>query len=243
MEQAMQLETVSTAATGRLRCTSTSKFRLSERQYAPNLESPLHAHISTYIIITLEGRYFSTFEKRVEEFKRWTVSYHAAGELHTSRYPEEGARVLYVELPPDELKKFPELSASELKLVSMQGGLAEIAARQLYKEFDKPDPLSPIVMDSLISQLFVQLCRRRREFPQSLPRWLGRADELIREHFSEQVGLDSIAKAVGIHPVHLAREYKRVYNCTVGEQVRRLRIRYACEQLTQTGPSHFRRSP
>jgi AraC family transcriptional regulator len=220
-----------------VRTASTRNFRLSERNYLSNTESPLHAHAKPYIIITLDGRYFSTFGTRTEEFKRWTVSFHKAGASHTSRYAAEGAKVLYVELPLERLKEFSEASASHLNTVSMQGGLAEWTARQLYNEFNEPDDLSSVVLDGLVLQLFAQLWRRQRELPQSLPTWLGRADELIRERFLEPLGLVSIAKAVHVHPVHLAREYRRHYSCTVGEQIRRLRVDYACAQLSETNRS------
>jgi AraC family transcriptional regulator len=69
---------------------------------------------------------------------------------------------------------------------------------------------------------------------QRLPIWLGNADETIRAHFTEPLALAEIAKRVKVHPVHLAREYRRYFNCTIGEQIRRLRVEYACEQLTTT---------
>jgi len=37
---------------------------------------------------------------------------------------------------------------------------------------------------------------------------------------------------VGIHPVHLAREFRRHYQCTIGEYVRRLKVEYACLQIS-----------
>ena len=36
-----------------------------------------------------------------------------------------------------------------------------------------------------------------------------------------------------MHPVHLARIFRRLLNQTPGEYVQRLRVRYACEQLSQ----------
>jgi AraC family transcriptional regulator len=217
-----------------VRTTSTENFRLSERFYASNTTSPLHAHRNNYIIITLHGQYVSTFGSRTERFKPWTVSYHRAGASHTSRYSDEGAKVLYVELPVEQLRSFDQEAAYHLTTVSMQGGLVEWTARHLYNEFDNPDNLSPLVLDSFVLQLFAQVCRRSRQLPRSLPTWLGHADELIRVRFKEPLGLAKLAKTVHVHPVHMAREFQRHYRCTVGEQIRRLRIEYACEQLTTT---------
>jgi AraC family transcriptional regulator len=225
---------IATSSGNVLRVSSTEHFRITERQYPSFAESPLHSHVKSYIIITLDGQYHSTFGTRAEEFKRWTVSLHHEGAPHTSRYSVKGAKVLYIEVPTEHLRRFIGVPASHLKTVNVQGGLAEWTARQLYQEFSGPDELSPLVLDSLVFQLFAQLCRRHKELPRFLPIWLGRADELIRERFTESMGLEMLAHAVKVHPTHLAREYRRHYNCTIGEQLRRLRIEYASQQLSTT---------
>lgn len=217
-----------------VRATSTEDFRLSERIYPSNSASPLHAHRNNYIIITLDGHYMSTFGGRTERFKPWTVSYHRAGASHTSLYGDQGAKVLYIELPLERLRTFDQEAAYHLSTISLHGGLVEWTARHLYSEFEHPDNFSPVVLNSFVLHLLAQIYRRRRQLPQSLPTWLGYADELIRERFTERLSLAKVAKAVHVHPVHMAREFRRHYHCTVGEQIRRLRIEYACEKLTNT---------
>lgn len=217
-----------------VRTTATEHFRLSERIYPSNAASPLHAHKKNYIIITLDGHYISTFGGRVEEFKPWTVSYHRAGASHTSVYGDKGAKVLYVELPAEQVRTFDQEAAFQLTTVSLRGGLVEWTARHLYNEFHNPDHLSPVVLDSFVFHLLAQVYRRSRHIPQFPPVWLGYTDELIRERFMEPLSLARLAKAVDVHPVHMAREFRRHYRCTVGEQIRRLRIEYACDKLTTT---------
>jgi AraC family transcriptional regulator len=217
-----------------VRTASTQNFRLSERIYPSNMASPAHAHVKNYIIVTLDGCYVSTFGTKTEEFKRWTVSYHSAGALHTSRYGNKGAKVLYVELPIEQLKHFPQQTPCHLTTISLQGGLAEWTARQLYSEFSSPDQFSPIFLEGLVLQLVALVFRFRREIPQCLPTWLGQANEIIHDRFMEPVSLAKIAKAVNVHPVHMAREFRRYYRCTVGDLIRKLRVEYACTQLTET---------
>jgi AraC family transcriptional regulator len=43
--------------------------------------------------------------------------------------------------------------------------------------------------------------------------------------------LNHLAQTVGIHPVHLAREFRRFFQCTMGEYVRRLRVESACQEI------------
>lgn len=217
-----------------LRTLSTPQFALSERYYGSYTESPLHRHVKTYIIITLDGRYVSTFDSKTEEYRPWTVTYLSAGASHSSRYPAEGAKVLYIELPSEVLKTLWQVSPSHLIHFSLQDGLAVLAARQLYNELNAPDFFSSALIDGYILQMLARLARCREARPQSLPTWLGKAHELIRHHFAEPLALGGIAKSVRVHPVHLAREYRRYYNCSIGEQIRRLRIEYACDQLSST---------
>jgi len=213
---------------------STKNFFLSERQYASLSGSQLHVHAKNYIIITIEGKYASTFDTRTEEFTPWTVTYHQAGLSHSSRYSVRGARVLYVELPRERLKDFWQVSALHLNHFSSKGGSIDWAARQLYNEFRASDHYSPFVIDGLVMQLLAHLLRQRKARPHSVPVWLGKADEMIRSRYAEPLALTGIAQSVQVHPGHLAREYARHFGCTIGTQIRRLRIDYACEQLSST---------
>jgi AraC family transcriptional regulator len=43
-----------------------------------------------------------------------------------------------------------------------------------------------------------------------------------------------LAAAVGVHPVHLARVFRKFHACSVGDYVRQLRIEYASRQLATT---------
>jgi len=56
--------------------------------------------------------------------------------------------------------------------------------------------------------------------------------ELIHSHLQEPLTLSALAKHVGMHPVYLAQAFRKVCGCTVGEYVRRLRIEFACRELT-----------
>jgi len=69
------------------------------------------------------------------------------------------------------------------------------------------------------------------------PHWLQQAEALIRGRYAEHLALADIAGAVGIHPVHLARRFRKLYKCSIGEYVRQLRIEFAMEQMSKTNRS------
>jgi len=61
--------------------------------------------------------------------------------------------------------------------------------------------------------------------------WLAQALDLLREQFSERLTVGHIATSVGVHPVYLARGFRRFCRCTIGEHIRQLRIEHACHEL------------
>ena len=69
------------------------------------------------------------------------------------------------------------------------------------------------------------------------PRRLQRARDYIRAHFAERLALETVAGEVGVHPAHLAREFRRTYGCSIGQAVRRLRVDAACRALSTSNLS------
>lgn len=66
------------------------------------------------------------------------------------------------------------------------------------------------------------------------PRWLGTAVELVLDRYREELTIAEIAAAVGVHPVHLARTFRRHLRCTPGEFARFRRLERAASLLLRT---------
>ena len=97
------------------------------------------------------------------------------------------------------------------------------------------DTASLLAIEGLTLELLVELSRHSGILPERrLPRWLTRAKEILHERSSETISLGEVAKQVHIHPVHLAREFRRFYGCTLGEYLRGLRIQWACRKLSSS---------
>ena len=48
---------------------------------------------------------------------------------------------------------------------------------------------------------------------------------------SDRFNVRELAKEAGVHPVYLARIFRRYYGCTIGDYVRSIRIQQAQEDL------------
>jgi AraC family transcriptional regulator len=105
-------------------------------------------------------------------------------------------------------------------------------ARRVYQEFRRMDDAAPLAIEGLLLELLAVLSRRRSEdLPEGSAPWVGEARDLLHADITSRPTLAELAEAVGVHPVTLARTFRRTFGCTVGEYLRRLRIERAAEQL------------
>jgi AraC family transcriptional regulator len=62
--------------------------------------------------------------------------------------------------------------------------------------------------------------------------WPRRARDLLHERVPDvPASLTELAAAIGAHPAHLARCFRREYGQTVGDYARTLRLEWAAQQL------------
>lgn len=212
-------------------------FRIVERSYAPHTRFPIHAHDRAFIGVTLSGAYAQTHRGVQQEFRPGDVCFTPIAEPHESQYSETGARVLHLEIPRQILRRLASAGLGVDTYMVLRGGTSYVAAQQLYEEFQSPDSLSPWILDGLGMRLLGHIFRQQSTAPKNAPRWLHQAERYISENYAESLSLEEIARTVQVHPVHLAREYRRHYQRTVGERVRELRFEVASKELLGTSRS------
>jgi len=119
--------------------------------------------------------------------------------------------------------------------LAFHGGLSVWLATRLYKEFQLTDEASSLAIEGLALEVIAELSRHHVKTPgRKPPNSVEQTRELLHSHFSESLTLDGIARSVGTHPVHLARMFRRYHHCTIGEYLRKLRIEFACREISAT---------
>jgi AraC family transcriptional regulator len=208
-------------------------FSVFESLYQPEQLLPKHSHEHTYISIVLRGSYSEACERSAWDCEAGQTILHIAGECHSNHFHRNGANVLNLELFPSFLSRLCECtgaSASSRTLIksaySLQLGV------KLHKEFSSGDPWSALAVEGLTMELLAEILRQgeTRLKSQGVD-WLGKVTETLHDRFQEQVTLSELAAAVSVHPVHLARAFRKRYLCSVGDYMRRLRIDAACHAL------------
>jgi AraC family transcriptional regulator len=209
-----------------------SGFVLTEYLFAPRRAIPKHCHEQTYLSFVLEGGWSETFDNRVRERSPLTLTIHPAGEIHSEVLDSRGASAFHVEFSPTWLLDLEDYARVFARPAQIESGPLTWLALRLHSEFLHVDLHSPLVIEGILLESAAALARGSADESRSgLPPWLTRAREILHARFSENLSLGAIAREVEIHPVHLARTFRRHYERTIGEYLQELRVRHACRQL------------
>lgn len=209
-----------------------SNLILIETAYSPDSFVPRHAHSNAYFCRVLEGSFTETYERSTRECDTNTLAFHPPYEIHSERHHSRRVRSLNVELTPTYVRHVLTYSDLPNRPVDFRGGMVTWLATKMYREFVRGDAVSPLAIEGLVLEILAAGSRGQGNSRVKRPGpWLLRAKEMLHTHFSERLTLLEIAFAVDIHPVHLAREFQRYYQCTIGEYIRQLRIEFACREI------------
>jgi AraC family transcriptional regulator len=210
-------------------------FRVRESSYRSGLKTPWHRHDRPYFAYTHRGVSHQMYPAETLQCCPGTLVFHPADEVHRDAFVTPEVRVLQIEIEPSRLGVFePPLGLLPPSKNLAQPIISCLASR-IHAELGQMDELSPLVIEGLVLELLANLLRVMiHPLERKAPPWLCRADELIRQRFAQPLRLSAIAEEIGVHLVHLAREFRKHYGCTVGEKVRRLRVEYACGEIARS---------
>jgi len=213
-------------------------LRLMENDYPANLRLARHSHACACFSLLLQGGYSEHYGQRSLDWRPSTVGFNPPDEQHSSHIDVAGARFFIIELDLGWLERAREQAIPFGSSATFRAGPLAWLGGKLYKEFRVPDEVSDLVAEAIVLEMIAEYARMalpRR--PASPPSWLRRVDDLVRSRFAERLTLAEIAQESGVHPVHLARIFRRHYRCTLGDYVRRLRVESAAARLESSDES------
>ena len=209
------------------------EFTVTESVYPEHAHLPAHAHERPYFCVVLDGRYEETSAQRRHDCEPSDVIVHPAGEVHANFFHTSGGRCLNLEIGPGLAtrlgRRFDVLNRPQ----EFRTGPMNWLARRLHQEFRRSDGAAPLAMEGLALEMVAEALRHDAGPDGERPRWLGQVCELLHARFSEPWTLAELAQWAEVHPVHLARSFRRHFHVTLGEYVRRLRVEFACRQLAE----------
>jgi AraC family transcriptional regulator len=208
---------------------------LGEVEYAANQRVPAHEHAHARFVLVLQGSLTETRAGASVTHTSRTLLYRQARERHAHRAGPAGATCLVVDMDPAWLQRAAGEAPVVTESTEFTGGLVLHLAQRLHGEFGLRDEVSRLAIESLALGILAEASRQvAAAAERQAPLWLRDARAIIDANFAERLAIATVAALVGVHPVHLARTFKRVYNTTFAAYVRTARLEFAKDELRKT---------
>ena len=193
--------------------------------YPPGHTYPWHVHEIPTLFVLLAGQHHDENRRAAFDQSPLSVVFHPTQGPHATSVGPAGMVGINLELTDAWLDRCQigrrDLAAGYRLLDSLCARLLGLRLAALACS-DAPEAEVETVVLELVS------CLVRDPSPsippERAPRWLPRAEELLRSNLADPVGLRDVAAEVGVHPVYCARAFRRAVGCTVTEYLRALRL-------------------
>ena len=198
-----------------------------------------HTHDRPIFAVMLSGGFQSAIAHRRLDCAPMSLWTEPAGEVHANYIGRSGATVVITQPDPTLVDVFAPFARLLEEVHFGRDPVVAADARRIADEGEHPDALTPLASDALVVGLFTTAVRATtvRHRVNGVPRWLSRTRELLQDEFREHHTLANLASRAGVHPSHLAREFRAHYGLSIGEYVRRVRCEWAVARLLGTNDS------
>lgn len=200
-------------------------------EYGPGETQPRHAHATTSVTLLVSGEIEERVGSRVAHAGALSVAVKPAGVEHSDRIGSSGSWTVQMELDPrSEVVATLEddLLSSWLWVQPSRAcgpflGLLEALRFEGYGS----DALVAAAYDAMA----VLASERSESVGRTPPTWLKQVADELDATFAEPASVGDLARRAGVHPVSLARAFRRHYGMSITERVRARRISEATQML------------
>jgi len=190
----------------------------------PAREVPRHSHDTAYFFFVIRGQYATEARGRSDLCGPGSLIFNPTGTTHRDHFVDDDGEFLAVSVPP-HLEARIVLSIPTSTVISTPG--LQTIARAAAREVNAGAVDTNFVLEGLGLQLIAGSAASARPQPTRPPDWLARVRDHLRDRSEHTLSIAEVAAEVGVHPVHLARVFRRYHGCSPGEYTRAWRVEHA----------------
>lgn len=189
-----------------------------------------HTHEDLHFILVMSGEYRSAAQGSPARDRPLLV-YNPPGTTHRDHFERGRGSFFSISLHPARARAaLQDLALPQepcyLKHPAQHGLAVSIAALCAQQRAD-------LSLESLTLELIGTL-EEGAQGSERMPPWMPRALELLHDCPADELSVRQVAEAAGIHPIHLARTFRRHFRCTPGAFSRFRRLEKAVSLLSST---------
>lgn len=223
--------------------------RLDVRCHAPGLDIAIlnadphrvverHSHDDAHFVLVLQGLYASSAAGADAISCGTALIFNPAGTTHRDTFESRSraveGRFMTLSIGAGLMAGASDESGVCATATAIHDRRAISVALQLARECLQRGADVTLMRESLALSLLSHVAQARGTQPTDAPRWLSIAREQLDDRCHEEVRIADVAQAAGVHPVHLARVFRRHLGCTPGEYLRRRRLERSRTLLRET---------
>lgn len=207
-----------------------AQFLLIDQFYEPHQRFAPHSDYFSKISIVLNGQLKEGLGKKEEYANTASLVIKPNSAIHTNAFGPQGTRIISVLMHDqfwqgvnmdhqlDELRWFHDLQYAKASIKFVQ----EIFSGKSHNE---------------IEESIIELLANLHYTPSSSttpPLWLQGVKERLEDEWETLLSVQTLAQWVDVHPVYLARIFRKFYHCSIKDFVRQTRVRKVIDLLGST---------
>ncbi|MEZ4949860.1 MAG: helix-turn-helix domain-containing protein [Saprospiraceae bacterium] len=184
-----------------------------------------HYHENPYFTYLLQGKLFESNQRTSYYLEPGSLLFHNWQDKHYNIKSSGFTRGFHIELNANWFQNF------DIKTTDFEGSL-QVKSPVIKNSFNKifleskiNDSFTNLSIDSLLLEIFSNLKDSKDENTQK-PAWVNQLKDLL---YAENIdfSLNSLSTILGIHPVHISREFRRYFGTSLGDYLRLIKVNQA----------------
>jgi len=188
---------------------------------APEEEVRPHSHDEAHFVLVLAGGYMSSAVGAPLVSDTPVLIYNPPGTIHQDRF--HGGRGRFLAISGGR--------GCEAAALCMRDPYAYRLAHNIAQQIDAATSFGMEAGALQLHGIVLPLSSDEARKAKHPPSWLSRAVEMIFTSDDPDMSVAEVASDVGVHPVHLARVFRRFLGCSPGEYLRGHRLERAAAML------------
>ncbi|MCB0689126.1 MAG: AraC family transcriptional regulator [Saprospiraceae bacterium] len=189
-----------------------------------------HFHHHPNIFYIVQGSVRQTWSNCTSEKRAGSLCYYPAGAPHQNERKTFPSQSLNIEIELDLLNYY-DLTEAVVEAAISRNPMSSFLMLQIYQELIANDSLTSTSVKIQLLHLISQ-SEKLINF-KVWPQWLKNLDALLHDRWYENLSLEELSNAVGVHPITISKYFSRYFNCTLGQYLRKLKVQHSLILINQ----------
>lgn len=184
-----------------------------------------HYHENPYFTYLLQGKLFESNKKESCYLEPGNLLFHNWQDAHYNIKPPEFTRGFHIELNQVWFLNFDIQLKDFEGSTNLKNPMIKNLMNQIFIETKINDQYSNLSIESSLINIFNTI-ENVTEKQSKVPIWANKLQELL---FEENIdySLNNLSSILGLHPVHLSREFRKYFGTSLGNYLRLIKINKA----------------